>query len=221
MNATEAIREQAVANLVREHVVDDIEGVPPGATLDGITFDGMRLVLAAADRLVRIRPGSGRVVDTFETEVGPGGLAYDGRHLWQHSGDELQQLELRTGLVLRALPQELDDLTGLACVDDDLLVLHAGGRALARIETLDAKPLTNVETSALLHGLAWLARELWSSGGGEFCRIDPASGRIVARVSMPAGVEVRDLAADDEGRLWCVDGRSRVVRGFVITTAQR
>jgi hypothetical protein len=217
MNATEAIRERAVAHLVLEHVVEKIDAVPEGAALDGITFDGMRLVLAAADRLVRIRPDSGRVVDTFETSVAPGGLAYDGQHLWQHSGDELQQLEPRTGFVLRALALKLDDITGLECVADDLFVLHQAGRALARIRKLDATLVANFDASTPLRGLAWSARELWSFSGGELCRIDQASGRILERVSLPAGVEVRDLASDHEGRLWCVDGRSRVVRGFVIT----
>ena len=116
--------------------------------------------------------------------------------------------------MLRTLSPHLSEIAGLECIGDDLLVLHAAGRALSRIETLDATARTSVETSAPLRGLAWVGRELWSSTADELCRIDPASGRIVARFALPAGVEVCDLAGDAEGRIWCVDGRSRIVRAF-------
>jgi hypothetical protein len=208
MNSTEGIREE-VAQLVRQVIVDAVDDVMHGAT-----FDGRRLVVAAGERLARLIPDSGRVVDQLETCPDPGGLAYSDRHLWQHSEGRLQQLDQRTGFVMRTLSPQLGEIAGLECIGDDLLVLHAGGRALSRVETLDATSRTSVETSGL-RGLAWVGRELWSSTADHLCRIDPASGRIVACFALPAGVEVCDLAGDAEDHIWCVDGRSKIVRAFV------
>jgi streptogramin lyase len=208
MNSTEGIRE--VVHLVREEVVEEVDDVIHGATFD----ERRRLVLAAGARLVRRVPDSGRVVDQLETFPDRGGLAYAERCLWQHSEGHLQQLDQRTGFVLRSISPRLRETTGLECIGDDLLVLHAAGRALARVETLDAVSVADVELSEPLQGLAWIARELWSSTADELCRIDPASGRMIARFALPAGVEVCDLAGDAQGRVWCVDGRSRVLRAF-------
>jgi hypothetical protein len=209
MNSTEGIREE-IAQLLRQDIVDAVDDV-----IHGATFDGRRLVLAAGERLARLVPDSSRVVDQLETFPDPGGLAYSERHLWQHSEGRLQQLDQRTGFVLRTLSPRLGEIAGLECIGDDLLVLHAAGRTLSRLETLDATSRTSVETRAPLRGLAWVGRELWSSTADQICRIDPASGRIVARFALPAGIEVCDLAGDAEGRIWCVDGRSKIVRAFV------
>jgi hypothetical protein len=213
MNSTEAIPAD-LARIVREHVVEEVNDV-----IHSATFDGRRLVVAASYRLLRLLPGSGRVVDQLETFPDRGGLAYDGRDLWQHSEGQLQHLNSRTGFVLRTISPRLGELTGLECIGDDLLVLHSGGRALARVETLDATAVKDVEVEGPLSGLAWVGRELWSSAAGELRRIDLASGRIVARVPLPAGIEVTDLAGDTEGHVWCVDGRSRRLRGFAIQHA--
>jgi hypothetical protein len=209
MTTTEPIRRN-VALIVREQVVDEIDDV-----IHGATFDGRRLVLAAGNRLARLMPDSGRVFDQLETFPARGGLAYDGRNLWQISERHIQQLDPRTGLVLRSVSPELREVTGLECLGPDLLVLHAAGRALARVETLNATAVANIEMKGPLRGLAWVAGELWSSTAAELCCIDPASGRITAQFGLPAGIEVCDLAGDTEGRFWCVDGRTRVLRALV------
>jgi hypothetical protein len=205
-----------VAKLVREWIVDEIAG-----DLFDVTFDGKRVVAAAGDHLVRLVPGTGRPIDHLETFADPGGLAFDGHHLWQHSEGKLQELEPRTGFVLRTISPQLDGLAGLECVRSGLLlVLHAGGRALAHVETfspdrLDASIVANIELSSAFQGLGWIGRELWASAGRELCRIDPATGRVLARMALPGVVEACDLAGDESGRaFWCVDGRSKVVRMF-------
>jgi hypothetical protein len=199
------------ARLVREYVLGEVADF-----IQGAAFDGRRLVLAAGYRLFRIAPSSGRVVDEVETFPHRGGLAYDGRHVWQCTEDRIEQLDPRTWSVLKSLSPPLGEITGLGCIGHDLLLLHAGGRRLARVETLDATSVADVEVSAPLRGLAWVGLELWSSTAGSLCRIDPASGQVVAQLALPAGIEVCDLAADDEGNIWCVDGRSRLLRAFVI-----
>jgi hypothetical protein len=208
MSSTEGIREDAL-HLVREQAFDEVDDA-----VHGITFDGRRLVVAAGDRLVRISPESGRVIDQFETFPHRGALAYDGQDIWHESEGSIRELDARTGFVLRSISPQLGEIAGLECIGDDLLVLHAGGRALARIETLDAIPVARVEIDVPLRGLAWVARGLWSFGAGALHRIDLASKRIVARFALPPAVEICDLAGDEYGRFWCVDGCSRIVRTF-------
>jgi hypothetical protein len=203
------------AQLVREYVVEEIAG-----DLQGATFDGKRVVVAAGDHLVRLAPDSGRPIDHLETFPESGGIAYDGRHLWQHSEEHLQQIDPRTGFVLRSISPQLGEITGLECVRSGLLlVLYSGGRALAHVETfsadrLDASVVARVELEVSLRGLGWIGRDLWSSAGRDLCRLDPATGQILGRIALP-GVEACDLAGDEMGRVWCVDGRSKVVRAFV------
>jgi hypothetical protein len=198
------------AQLVREHTIEGVADAVHGAC-----FDGRHLVLAAGYRLFRLVPDSGRVVDQLETFPAPGGLAYDGRHAWQLSEGRFQAVELRTGFVAKSIGPGIDGVTGIECFEGDLLVLHAGGRCLSRIETLDATTVARVETDVLLRGLTWGAGQLWSSTGNALVCIDPASARVLKRITVPSGVEVVDMTGDGEGRLWCADGKAPGVRAFV------
>jgi hypothetical protein len=210
MNQTEAVRGDIV-QLVGEHIVPGIE-----EGVHGVAFDGKHLVVAAGYRIFRLVPDTGWLIDQLETSPSPGGLAFDGRHLWQCSEDRFQRIELRTGFVVRGIARNVEDVTGLECIESDLLVLHAKGGSLARIETLDATIVEEAQTTVPLQGLAWLRGELWSSTEGELVRIDPVTARVLARVAVPPGLDVCDLAADTEGRLWSVDANSPSVRAFVL-----
>ncbi len=88
--------DRAVAPILREHIVSGLDG---GAY--GIAAVGRRLFVAAGLGLFRIAPESGRVIDELETHPSPGGLAYNGRHLWQLSDGRVQEVEVRTGFVVR------------------------------------------------------------------------------------------------------------------------
>jgi nucleotide-binding universal stress UspA family protein len=215
VNPSQATARHDVTRSVLEYEIGGVEDA-----VHGVTFAGPRLIVASGTRLARLVPQSGRVVDHLETFPARGGLAYDGRHLWQHIEGRFQQLEVRTGLVVRSVAVALHAVTGLEWLDADLLVLHDGGRSLARVELVDhaewveAIVAANVVTSTPMSGLTWALGELWTSTAGALVAIEPASARATMRVSLPAGVRVGDLAGDTEGRLWCVDGQSRVVRVF-------
>jgi len=208
-----ARRDNNVAAVDGEYVVQGAE-----SALHGVTLDSRRVVVGSGSYLLRLVPGSGRLIERLETFPGQGGLAYDGRCLWQQSRGRLEQLEVRTGFVVRSAALDFDDVAGLECIDDGVLVLHAGGRSLARVAIIDhvrwveARIVAESRTGAPLRGLVWVGRELWSSAGGQLVCIDPISARARAHLALPDGVEVCDLAADAEGRLWCVDGKSRTVR---------
>jgi nucleotide-binding universal stress UspA family protein len=214
MNRREALRKDA-ATCVLEYEVPGAEGV-----LNGVTFDAHRLVVASGWTLIRMAPRSGRIVGQLETHPSPGGLAYDGRYLWQFSQGHLQQLDVRTGLVVRSFAPKLDGVTGLECLEGDLLVLHSDGRALSRVRVVDRAEgvegtvLASVAVPTPMRGLAWLHGELWTSTAGALLAVEPGSARALARIELPPGVEACDLAGDAEGRLWCVDGTSRFVRAF-------
>ena len=152
MNQSEA-RTGEVTKRVVEYEVRDADDV-----LRGVTLDSRRLVVAGGARLVRVVPLTGRVIDQLETFPGPGGLAYDGRHLWQHVEGRFEQLDMRTGLTVRSINPGLDGVTGLECFEGGLLVLHDGGRCLARVEIVPHRGgiiAEDVATGAPLRGLAW------------------------------------------------------------------
>ncbi|MBV9948439.1 MAG: universal stress protein [Myxococcales bacterium] len=65
-----------------------------------------------------------------------------------------------------------------------------------------------------LRGLAWVGADLWSSSAGALVRLDPETGRVLERLTVPGAASICDLAADSGRRLWCVDGASRSVRVF-------
>jgi hypothetical protein len=203
-------------HLVREHEVVS----PGGAPLRGGTFEGRRLVVACDAYLLRLAPESGRIVDRFETfpAAASGGLAFDGRCFWQCTEDGVQQLEERTGYVVGFVALEMDDVTGLECLDGDLLILHSAGRRLTRIRGVDHGPskdavvVADAETPATMRGLTWAAGQLWSSTSGALVRIDPVTAGVTERLVLSGSVEVCDLAADSRGRFWCVDGVGSTVR---------
>ncbi len=201
-------------------LVGEYESAFPQNVLRGATFASGRLVLASDAYLLRVDPDTGRVVDRLETFPEPGGLAFDGRYLWQRSEGSLQQLDTRTGFVVESFRPELNDVTGLECLQGDLLVLHSAGSRLTRIRIEDRWPskaavvVAEAQTGASLRGLSWARGGLWSSTGGELVRIDPATAGIVERVLLPGPVEVCDLAADADGCFWCVDGIGGKVRAF-------
>jgi nucleotide-binding universal stress UspA family protein len=195
----------------------------PGGALHGAAFEAGRLVLAWDAYLLRITPDSGRVVDRLETFPAPGGLAYDGSALWQRSqGAEgfLQQLDPRTGFVVQSVAPQLEAITGLACLESDLLVLHGGGRRLTRLRVepwgleREAVIVSAVDVPVALRGLAWAGGELWSATEDALLRIDPATGGLLEQLALHADVAICDVAADVQGRFWCVDGRSCTLRVF-------
>jgi hypothetical protein len=199
-------------------LVGELELGQAAGPLHAVTFQDWRLVLAAGRYLVRMFPESGMVIDRFETFPSSGGIAFDGRALWQLSEGRLQQLEVRTGFVTRSAPLELDGVTGLELIEGDLLVLHGGGKQLSRVRVVEhaiddrVALVSRTPSETVLRGLAWSGGELWSSTPGAIVRIDPATARILERVGTPGALELQDLAADDEGRFWAVDGASRRVR---------
>ncbi len=199
------------------------EAAGPGGAIHGAAFEAGRLVLAWDAYLLRITPDSGRVVDRLETFPAPGGLAYDGSALWQRSqGPEglLQQLDPRTGFVVQSVALQLEGITGLACLESDLLVLHAGGRRLTRLHVKpwglerEAVVVSAVDVPIALRGLAWAGGELWGATEGALVRIDPLTGSVLEQLALPADVAICDVAADVHGRFWCVDGRSCTLRVF-------
>jgi len=207
MNASLAAGD--AAQLVRELDVADQDGA-----LCGAAFWGGRLVVISGAYLLRLVPRSGRVVDRLETFPAPGGLACDGPHLWQRRQGRFERLDPRTGIVTLSFVPGLDEVTGFERLDDDLLVLHAGGTRLARVQVRKHVPAnegivaSDVETGEALRGLTWAAGELWSATSRELVRIDPSTAAVAQRLAFPSGVEVRDFAADVSGRFWCVDGTS-------------
>lgn len=212
MNRTEPITGRD-ALVLREQLVPGVEGA-----LQGVTCDGTFVVVAGGNRLYRMRPGNDRVVDQLETGPSLGGLAFDGEHYWHLSGEHLERIDRRTGLVLWSIATDLTDVTGLACLENDVLVAHAGGREIVRIEPRYGTIVGELPVTGRIHGLALVCGQLWCATAFELRRIDPATGRVLASLALPSGTTVCDLAGDDDCRFWCVDGRTSRLRVFARPT---
>jgi nucleotide-binding universal stress UspA family protein len=216
MNTTPSARDDRT-QLVREH---EVPASGTTAPVHGITHYDGKLVLASGEYLFRLRTDNGRLVDHLQTFPIVGGLAYDGTYLWQRGSRGIEQIDARTGAVVRSVTPELADLVGIECMHGDLLILHRGGRSLARLHIEDhalgtrAVMVADIATEVPLRGLAWDGGELWSATEGSLVRVDPSSGRVVARLPLSGVAQVTDLAADADGCFWCVDGSSRKVRCF-------
>jgi nucleotide-binding universal stress UspA family protein len=216
MNTTESVRD-GHAQLVREY---EVAATGTNEVVHGVTFDSGRLVVASGEYLFRLRTDNGRLIEHLQTFPRTGGLAYDGACLWQLGATGIQQVNDRTGVVVRSFAPDVQGITGIECIHGDLLVLHDGGRRLARVRIEDhaltnrAILVSNAPTDVPLRGLAWDGGELWSATDGSLVRIDPTTARIVARLPLSGAPPVCDLAADTEGTLWCVDSASRTVRGY-------
>jgi hypothetical protein len=228
MNETPVLNQQQAGASVK--LVQEVDLSAAGDPLTGAAFVNGHLVVASGGYLLRLAHHNGRIVDRLETRPDPGGLAFDGRYLWQHSEGSLQQLDPRTGFVRQSVSLDLEDIAGLECLDHDLLVLHDAGRRLARLRPCDetnprmhdvAPPIVaravvigDVQTGALLRGLTWARRCLWSSADGALVQVDPFTGNISARVALPAGVATCDVAVEGEDRLWCLDATGSKLRAF-------
>ena len=209
MNAFSAVGE---AQPVRELEIAGHEDA-----LGGAAFWGGRLIVVSGAYLLRLVPTSGRIADRLETFPAAGGLACKGPHLWQRRERRFERLDPRTGFVTLDVAPGLDGVSGFECLDDDLLVLYAGGTRLARVQIRrhvlanEGVVVSDVETGAALRGLTWAAGELWSATSRELVRIDPRTTAVAERLTLPPAVEVSDFAADVTGRFWCVDGTSSTV----------
>jgi streptogramin lyase len=198
------------ATILREH------GPFPGADkVAGVTHDGRQLWLAVGHALTAIDPASGEPRREIAVEA-DAGTAFDGRHLWQIAGTQIQKIDPASGEVVSTIPAPGEGRdSGLTWAEGRLWVGEYRARKIHQIDPGTGAILRVIESDRFVTGVCWTDGELWhgtfEAEQGDLRRVDPESGEVTERLSLPAGVGVSGLDADDE-HFYCGGGTSGKVR---------
>ena len=202
------------AEIVREY------GPFPGVTdVAGVSFDG-RLVWFAAGRTLRsFDPATGESVASLEV-AGDAGTAFDGRHLWQIAEERIQKVDPNTGKVLSTIPAPGGGRdSGLAWAEGTLWVGQYRERKIHQIDPKTGAILRTIESNRFVTGVTWVEGELWhgtlEESESDIRRVDPATGEVLTRLTMPEGTAVSGLESDQRDLFYAggaSSGRVRAIR---------
>jgi glutamine cyclotransferase len=189
----------------------------PGVTkIGGVTFDGERVWFASGDKLNALDPESGKV----ERSIGVAahaGTAFDGRHLFQIAEARIQKIDPSTGRVVASIPAPGGGGdSGLAWAEGTLWVGHHRERKIHQIDPETGAILRTIESNRFVTGVSWVDGELWHAtyegGESEIRRVDPQTGEVLERLTMPPGTGVSGLEGDGADRFYCAGAKTAVVR---------
>src|ERR1700676_598359 len=175
------------AEIVREY------GPFPGIDqVGGVTYDGQQVWFAAGDTLNAFDPASGQVLRSIDVAA-HAGTAFDGRHLFQLAEDRIQKIDAKTGRVLATIPAPGGGGdSGLTWAEGTLWVGQHRDRKIHQIDPQTGAILRTIESNRFVTGVTWVDGELWhgtwEGDQSEICRVDPESGKVLARLTMPEGV---------------------------------
>lgn len=202
---------RAPAEIVQEY--GPFEG---SERVNGVTYDGRNVWLAADDKLHAVDPESGNVLRSLAVAA-HAGTAFDGKHLFQIAEDRIHKIDPDTGRVLATIPAPGGGGdSGLAWAEGTLWVGQYRSRKIHQIDPDSGAILRTIECNRFVTGVTWAAGELWHATwegeASELLRIDPQSGKVLEQIDMPPGVGVSGLESDGAERFFCGGGSSGKVR---------
>jgi glutamine cyclotransferase len=201
---------KAPAEIIREY------GPFPGVErVNGVTYDGEKVWIAAGDRLDAIDPGSGKTLRSIDVAA-HAGTAFDGRHLFQIAEDRIQKIDPENGRVLSSIPAPGGGGdSGLAWAEGTLWVGQHRGRMIHQIDPGTGAILRTIACNRFVTGVTFVDGELWhgtwEGEESELRRLDPRSGEVLESLEMPPGIGVSGLESDGE-QFFCGGGASGKVR---------
>ncbi|HEX3764510.1 MAG TPA: PQQ-binding-like beta-propeller repeat protein [Kofleriaceae bacterium] len=192
---------------------------PGAARVNGVTHDGNHVWFASDDKLNAFDPTSGKTVRAIDVAA-HAGTAYDGRHLYQIAGGRIHKIDPATGAVVSSIPAPgAGRDSGLAWAEGTLWVGQHRDRKIHQIDPATGAILRTLESNRFVTGVTWVDGELWhgmwEGDDSEVRRIDPDTGEVQARLTLPPGAHVSGLESDGRDRLFCggaATGKLRVVR---------
>lgn len=202
---------QARAEILREY-----GPFPCVSHVHGVTFDGVRVWLAAGETLNALDPASGSIVRSIDVAA-HAGTAFDGRHLYQIAEDRIQKIDPGTGVVVATIPSPGGGGdSGLAWAEGTLWVGQYRERKIHEVDPDTGAVLRTIDSNRFVTGVTWTNGELWhgtlEGDESELRRVDPASGQVLEKLDMPAGASVSGLESDGGDRFYCGGGQSGKVR---------
>ncbi|GJJ05170.1 hypothetical protein RugamoR64_57080 [Duganella rhizosphaerae] len=199
------------AEIVREY------GPFDGAErIHGVTHDGQRVWAATGARLIAFDPASGAATRTLDVAA-DAGTAFDGTYLYQIAERRIDKIDPASGKVLASIPAPGDGYdSGLTWAEGSLWVGEYRDRKIHQIDPATGKVLRSIASNRFVTGVTWVDGELWhgtwEGDDSDIRRVDPASGEVLERLEMPAGVGVSGLESDGADLFYCGGGGSGKVR---------
>jgi outer membrane protein assembly factor BamB len=202
------------AEIVREY------GPFPGApSVHGVTFDGGLVWFASGGKLEAFEPASGERVRALDVAC-DAGTAFDGRHLFQIADGRIQKVDPATGEVLSTIPAPGGGRdSGLAWAEGTLWVGQYLDRKIHQIDPGTGAILRTIESNRFVTGVTWVDGELWhgtwEGDDADIRQVDPETGEVLTRLTMPAGTQVSGLESDGGDLFYAGgagSGRVRAVR---------
>jgi glutamine cyclotransferase len=202
---------RSIAEIVREYgPFDGVEQV------NGVTYDGEHVWLAAGDALLAIEPASGKPLRSLEVAA-HAGTAFDGQHLFQLAEDRIQKIDPETGRVVATIPAPGGGGdSGLAWAEGTLWVGQYRARKIHQVDPATGKILRTIESNRFVTGVTWVEGNLWHAtwegDESELRRVDSGTGEVLETLEMPPGMGVSGLESDGGDRFFCGGGKSGKVR---------
>src|SRR5476651_1493936 len=201
---------KSAAEILREY------GPFPGVDrVNGVTYDGRHVWIAAGDTLKAFDPASGKTQRSIDVAA-HAGTAFDGRHLFQVAGDRIQKIDPATGKVLTTIPTPDGGGSGLAWAEGTLWMGQHRNRKIHQLDPETGAILRTIESKRFVTGVTWVDGELWhgtwEGDESDLRRVDPKTGEEMERLEMPPGVGVSGLESDGGDRFFCGGGGSGKVR---------
>jgi streptogramin lyase len=202
------------AEIVREY------GPFPGVSdVAGVSFDGRLVWFAAGERLGAFDPATGEP-ERFLDVTADAGTAFDGTYLWQLADARIQKVDPKTGKVLSTIPAPGGGRdSGLAWAEGTLWVGGYRERIIRQIDPRTGAILRTIESNRFVTGVTWVDGELWhgtwEGSESDIRRIDPETGEVLTRLTMPEGTAVSGLESDGRDLFYAggaSSGRVRAVR---------
>jgi len=197
-------------------VVREYGPFPDAPRVGGVTYDGARAWIAAGTHLQSFDPATGAAGRRIEVGA-DAGTAFDGRHLYQLTGEVIQKIDAETGEVLGTIPAPGRGRdSGLTWAEGKLWVGQHRDRKIHCIDPKTGAVLKTIESDRFVTGVSWVDGELWhgtlEDDASELRRVDPDSGAVLERLEMPRGTVVTGLESDGGDLFFCGGGASGKVR---------
>ena len=184
--------------------------------VNGVTYDGRNVWLATGDKLSAVDPDDGTMLRSIDVAA-HAGTAFDGRHLFQIAEDRIRKIDPQTGRVLATIPAPArGGDSGLAWAEGTLWVGEYRARKIHQIDPDTGAILRTIESNRFVTGVTWVEGELWHAtwegDQSELRQVDPATGKVMQQLEMPAGMGVSGLESDGRDRFFCGGGNSGKIR---------
>jgi glutamine cyclotransferase len=145
------------------------------------------------------------------------GTAFDGTYLYQIAEARIDKIDPASGAVLASIPAPGHGAdSGLAWAEGSLWVGQYRDRQIHQIDPATGQVLRTIASNRFVTGVTWVDGELWhgtwEGDESDLRRVDPQSGAVLERLTMPGGTGISGLESDGAGLFYCGGGDSGKVR---------